>query len=155
MTFFEKRFEKSFKQSLLVLAVLLLSACAKSPYYAQQQVYSSSQFNQLPNWYHDELGFQLAGNNAYPEQPALASLLKQADTAFMQLDLDACQIFLERAQRISSRDASVYVRLSYLYWLQKNKPLATQTARRALAVVGNDEQSRIEIQRLIVAINQN
>ena len=142
------------KFAVFGLLLLLLGGCA-TPNYQYNQTFSSSQFSQMTNWYHDKLGFQLAGENAYPDLAALAALLKQADRAFMNQDFAACQILLERAQRISSRDAGVYVRLSYLYWLQDQQQQALQTARRALAVVGQDAQSRTEIQRLMIAIQQN
>lgn len=149
-------FKTRVKPTLFVtgFVCILLVGCA-SPNYQYNQTFSSSQFSQMPNWYNDKLGYQLSGENVYPDLAALAALLKQADRAFMNQDFSACQILLERAQRISSRDAGVYIRLSYLYWLQGQQQQALQTARRALAVVGQDPQSRTEIQRLMVAIQQN
>lgn len=140
------------KFSFLVL-LIFLSACS-APQYQPGQALSDNVFAQLPNWYHDKVGLQLQGENLYPDSPH-AILLQQADRAFMQSDLQACQIFLERAQRIETRDAGIYVRLSYLYWVQKKSTQALQTARRAYSVVGQDDSAKQEILRLIHAIQQN
>jgi hypothetical protein len=138
---------------ILLLSVVLLSACS-TPVYHPTAILSSEVFDELPNWYDDRLGLQLQGNNHYPSG-AHGSLLQQADQAFSQNNLQNCQIYLERAQRIATRDAGIYVRLSYLYWLQEKSSQALQTARRALSVVGQDELAKQEIQRLIEAIQKN
>jgi hypothetical protein len=138
---------------ILLLSVVLLSACT-TPVHYPADILSSEVFDELPNWYDDRLGLQLQGNNQYPSAPH-GVLLQQADLAFAQNNLQNCQIYLERAQRIATRDASIYVRLSYLYWLQEKPTQALQTARRALSVVGQDELAKKEIQRLIASIKQN
>ena len=135
---------------VLVFIVVFLSACA-SPQYHPTATLSSEVFDELPNWYDDRLGLQLLGQNQYPSGPH-GALLQQADLAFTQNNLQACQIYLERAQRIETRNAGICVRLSYLYWLQQKSSQALQTARRALSVVGNDDRAKGEINRLISAI---
>lgn len=140
-------------KKILIVSVLLLTACT-APQYHPTQILSSDVFNVLPNWYDDRLGLQLLGNNIYPDAPHKV-LLQKADIAFMEQDMLASQTYLERAQRIETRDAGVYVRLSYLYWLQQKPAQALQTARRALSVVGADELAKEEIHRLIHAINQS
>lgn len=108
---------------------------------------------QLPDWYHEALGYQVYGGNIYSQQPpALARLMQEADAAFSRGDYEQCQILLERAQRINSQNASVYVRLSMLAWLQNNAQLAIQMARRAMVFVGDDVQAQQEIERLIQTI---
>jgi hypothetical protein len=148
---------KSVLQSFILLSVVaLLGGCSMQPYQSVDQIQaSSSGFSLLPNWYHPDLGLQLLGDNQYSEQVAFASLLQKADRAFLLNDLQACQILLERAQRISSRDPGVYVRLSYLSWLDDNLNGAEQMARRALALVMSDQAARNEVKRLLNAINAN
>ena len=145
------------KSVLLVVFIALLTACSTTPYQSIDQIEASNSdvLAQLPNWYHQNLGLQLNGGNAYPEQTALASLLKQADLEFIRGNFQACQILLERAQRISTREPSVYVRLSYLFWLENNTRSAEQMARRALALVVSDVQASEEVKRLLVAIQAN
>lgn len=109
----------------------------------------------MPAWYHENVGFQLMGDNQYSGSGALVHLLQDADLAFTQLELQKCQIFLERAQRIASRDSGVYVRLSYLFWVQGKSPQAEQMARRALAVMQGDGEGKKEIKRLLAAIQNN
>lgn len=138
---------------LSILMIVLLTACSAPQYQSQDGILSDS-MRYLPNWYHHNLGLQLLGQNEYSSGPQ-AVLLKQADSAFFQEDLQACQIYLERAQRIAPRDASIYVRLSYLYWLQEKNPQAVQTARRALSVVGDDQMARQEVERLLIEIQKN
>jgi tetratricopeptide (TPR) repeat protein len=136
-----------------ILMIVLLAACSAPQYQSQNGILDDS-MRYLPNWYHHKLGLQLLGENAYSDGPQSA-LLKKADVAFFQDDLQSCQIFLERAQRIAPRDASIYVRLSYLYWLQDKNAQAVQTARRALSVVGNDQMARQEVERLLLEIQKN
>ncbi|MGK0443815.1 MAG: hypothetical protein ACJA1U_000743 [Bermanella sp.] len=145
------------KSVLLVVFIALLTACSTAPYQSIDQIEASSSdvLAQLPNWYHQNLGLQLNGGNAYPAQTALASLLKQADLEFIRGNFQACQILLERAQRISTREPSVYVRLSYLFWLENNTRSAEQMARRALALVVRDAQASEEVKRLLLAIQAN
>ncbi len=140
-------------KKIIILSLLLLTACS-SPQYHPTQILNSHVFDVLPNWYHDQLGLQLLGGNTYEDVPHKI-LLQQADAAFMQENLQACQIYLERAQRIEPRDAGIYVRLSYLYWLQQKPAQAIQTARRALSVVGADDLAKQEIKRLIQGIDQS
>jgi len=109
----------------------------------------------FPNWYHDSVGYQIKGGQRYPDQPALAKLLMDADKAFLRDDLVACQTLLERAQRIGTRETSVYVRLSYLYWVQQKTAQAEQMARRALAVLGTDVQQKQAVGALLQAIQAN
>lgn len=139
---------------LSILIFLSVLAGCSAPQYQSQDGIVSESMRFLPNWYHHKLGLQLLGDNQYSTAPQ-AALLRKADVAFFEDDLQSCQIFLERAQRIAPRDASIYVRLSYLYWLQEQSPLAVQTARRALAVVGSDQLAREEVQRLITEIQKN
>ena len=108
----------------------------------------------LPSWYHQNVGFQMMGDNHYSGSGALVHLLQDADLAFTKMELQKCQIFLERAQRIASRDSGVYVRLSYLFWVQGKPPQAEQMARRALAVM-QDGEGKKEIKRLLTAIQNN
>lgn len=145
------------KSVLLVVFIGLLTACSTAPYQSIDQIEASSSdvLAQLPNWYHQNLGLQLNGGNDYPEQTALASLLKQADLEFIRGNFQACQILLERAQRISTREPSVYVRLSYLFWLENNTRSAEQMARRALALVASDVDASHEVKRLLYAIQAN
>ncbi len=91
------------------------------------------------------------GDNQYSGSGALVHLLQDADLAFNQMELQKCQIFLERAQRIASRESGVYVRLSYLFWVQGKSPQAEQMARRALAVMQGDGEGKTEIRRLLAA----
>lgn len=142
----------------LVVAVfiLLLSACSTQQYTSvDREQMESETMAQLPNWYHDKLGLQLNGGNQYPQQGALFTLLQQADLEFIRGDFQACQILLERAQRISTREPSVYVRLSYLFWLEDNTQGAEQMARRALALVVGDQTASEEVKRLLYAIQAN
>lgn len=141
---------------LLVIFLSLLAACStqtRSPDFAQPK--PTSGLATLPNWYHESVGYHLDGGQIYPDHPPLAKLLKDADKAFMRDDLAACQILLERAQRIGTRETSVYVRLSYLYWVQNKGRLAEQMARRALAVLGADAVQKREVSRLLSAIQSN
>ncbi|EAT10894.1 hypothetical protein HF888_14385 [Bermanella marisrubri] len=132
--------------------LVVLQAC--SPISMQpEQAQQANVLAQLPDWYHQSLGYQVYGGNNYTQQPpALARLMQEADAAFMRGDYDQCQILLERAQRINSQNASVYIRLSMLAWLQNNAQLAIQMARRALVFVGDDVQARQEVERLIQTI---
>lgn len=145
--------------SLFIICVLLFQiGCSTQPNYissATQKTTSQSGLRALPNWYHESVGYHLPGEQIYPDQPALAKLLMEADKAFMKDDLDACQILLERAQRIGTRETSVYVRLSYLYWVQQKNRQAEQMARRALAVLGADAIQKQEVSRLLTAIQSN
>lgn len=137
----------------IVFVFAVLAGCSAPQYQSQEGIVSES-MRFLPNWYHHKLGLQLLGENQYSSAPQSA-LLRKADVAFFQDDFQSCQILLERAQRIAPRDASIYVRLSYLYWLQDQNTLAIQTARRALAVVGADTLAKEEVQRLILEIQKN
>jgi len=143
------------KKAVLIVAavtcVLLLSACAPATF-KNESALSATSLSLLPNWYHENVGYQLMGGNNYPSNNALANLLKEADSAFMQADLQRCQIFLERAQRIASRDAGVYVRLSYVFWVLNKTAQAEQMALRALAVMADDAQAKLEIERLLAGI---
>lgn len=142
---------------LIVIALLVaLSACSTHQYQSIDQAQIESHgLAKLPNWYHDKLGLQLHGGNEYPQNGALKTLLQQADLEFVRGDFQACQILLERAQRISTREASVYVRLSYLFWLEDNMQGAEQMARRALALVVGDKMTSEEVKRLLYAIQAN
>lgn len=146
-----------FKILIAVSVLSLLGACSMQPYQSVDQIQASqtSGFAMLPNWYHPDLGLQLLGDNEYPEQTALASLLQKADRAFLLNELQSCQILLERAQRISTRDPGVYVRLSYLSWLDGNIDKAEQMARRAYALVASDKYANKEVRRLLMAIQAN
>jgi len=145
------------KSVLLVVFIALLAACSTAPYQSVDQIQANNSevLAQLPSWYHQNLGLQLNGGNEYPEQQALASLLQQADLEFIRGNFQACQILLERAQRISTREPSVYVRLSYLFWLDGNTQGAEQMARRALALVVRDQDASDEVKRLLYAIQSN
>ena len=134
--------------------LLVLNACAPATF-KSDIVRSESSLSLLPNWYHEKVGYQLMGDNNYPIKNDLSNLLKQADSAFMQMDLQRCQIFLERAQRIASRDAGVYVRLSFLYWVLNKTDQAEQMALRALAVMSDDEQAKLEVRRLLAGIQSS
>ena len=141
--------------SVLYISLLLqLSACAPVAM-IQDSSRSESSLSLLPNWYHEKLGYQLLGGNNYPSNNTLASLLKEADREFMNLNLQRSQIFLERAQRIASRDAGVYVRFSYLYWVLDKSDQAEQMALRALAVMTNNGQAKAEVQRLLMSIRNS
>jgi len=146
------------KNAVLIIAalscLLVLSACAPATFKSEPSR-SESSLSLLPNWYHEKVGYQLMGGNNYPNNNALANLLKQADSAFMQLDLQRCQILLERAQRIASRDAAVYVRISYLYWVLDKAAQAEQMALRALAVMSDDAQAKLEVRRLLAGIQSS
>ncbi len=137
--------------SVLLTMILGVSACAPATYRADN-LSSDTSLALLPNWYHPKIGYRLMGANAYPENGTLATLLKDADNAFNLQNLQACQIYLERAQRISARAPGVYVRLSYLFWLLDEPAQAEQMARRALAVMSNDVQARSEVKRLLISI---
>ncbi|MFT6260954.1 MAG: hypothetical protein ACJA0E_001017 [Bermanella sp.] len=145
------------KLVIVVSVFSLLSACSVQRHQSVDQIQAnkSSGFSMLPSWYHPDLGLQLLGDNEYPEQTALASLLQKADRAFLLNELQSCQILLERAQRISTRDPGVYVRLSYLSWLDGNLNKAEQMARRAFALVASDQYANIEVRRLLTAIQAN
>ena len=132
----------------------MLTACAPASFKPNDMSLDSS-LALLPNWYHEKLGYQVMGGNSYPENGTLASLLKYADNAFQHADLQACQILLERAQRIAARDAGVYVRLSYLFWVLDQSAQAEQMARRALAVMGQDSQAKAEVRRLLQGIQRS
>jgi len=143
------------KKAVLIIAavtcVLVLNACAPATF-KSESAKSATSLSLLPNWYHENVGYQLMGGNDYPSNNALANLLMEADSAFMQADLQRCQIFLERAQRIASRDAGVYVRLSYVFWVLNKTAQAEQMALRALAVMADDPQAKLEIERLLAGI---
>ncbi|WP_396588540.1 tetratricopeptide repeat protein [Bermanella sp. R86510] len=142
----------TFNVLLVTFMVFALSACSTAPKQLQDES-QSTVVTQLPSWYSQELGYQVYGGNEYTQTPsALANLLRKADIAFIKQDYDRCQILLERAQRINSQDASVYVRLSYLAWMQNDPQLAIQMARRALVFVGDDQAAQQEIKRLIRTI---
>lgn len=141
---------------VVVVLVAFLSACSFQPYQSMDHMQQSSEsLALLPNWYHESLGLQLNGGNEYPEQQALATLLQQADLEFIRGNYQASQILLERAQRISTREPSVYVRLSYLFWLGENVDSAEQMARRALALVVRDAPATEEVKRLLYTIQAN
>lgn len=141
---------------VFVLFLSVLAGCATQPSSTGfTKSTSKSGLSVLPNWYHESVGYHLDGGQIYPDHPPLAKLLKDADKAFMRDDLAACQTLLERAQRIGTRETSVYVRLSYLYWVQKKNKLAEQMARRALAVLGADTAQKQEVSRLLSAIQSN
>lgn len=141
---------------LVVVFSTLLAACSSQQFQSMDEMQSSSEaLILLPNWYHQNLGFQINGGNEYPEQQALATLLQQADLEFIRGNFQTCQILLERAQRISTREPSVYVRLSYLFWLDDNAQGAEQMARRALALVVRDEAASAEVKRLLNAVQAN
>ncbi len=146
------------KKAVLIMAalscLLLLNACAPATFKSDIS-HSESSLSLLPNWYHEKVGYQLMGGNHYPNNNTLANLLKQADSAFMTLDLQRCQIFLERAQRIASRDAGVYVRLSFLYWVLDKSAQAEQMALRAMAVMSDDAQAKLEVERLLAGIQNS
>ncbi len=148
-----------FKPVVVLLVILVsVSGCAPATYrpgVMGNAMVSESTLALLPNWYHEKVGYQLMGENQYPSNGTLAKLLKDADSAFMSQDLQACQILLARAQRINSSDAGVYVRLSYVFWVLDQMAQAEQMALRALAVMTNDEQAKAEVQRLLVAIQNS
>ena len=141
---------------IIIVLIVFLSACSTQQYQSQDQQQLESEFlSSLPSWYHDKLGLQLNGYNQYPQNGALSTLLQQADIEFVRGNFQACQILLERAQRISTREPSIYVRLSYLYWLEDNIQGAEQMARRALALVVRDKPATEEVKRLLYAIQAN
>ncbi len=151
------------KNKLLTIAVSVfflasVSGCAPATY--QPGVMGSAMLSEsslalLPNWYHEKVGYQLLGENQYPRNGTLAKLLKDADSAFMSQNLQGCQILLARAQRINSADAGVYVRMSYVFWVQDQMAQAEQMALRALAVMTDDAQAKAEVQRLLLAIQNS
>lgn len=112
---------------------------------------ASELFASLPAWQVPGFAVQINGSNTYPQQGALAKLLADADSAFLQRRYADCRSYLERAQRIAPREVSVYVRLSYLALLFSQKSQAQQLALRALALSGSDEQVRSEVNKLIGA----
>ncbi|MEH6345869.1 MAG: hypothetical protein V7785_12340 [Bermanella sp.] len=140
---------------LVVLFLMFALAGCAEQFVKDNSITTDSSLAIIPSWYHQNVGFQLMGANQYSGSGALVHLLQDADLAFTQLELQKCQIFLERAQRIASRDSSVYVRLSYLFWVQGKPPQAEQMARRALAVMPSDGEGKKEIQRLLAAIQNN
>jgi len=146
MTYFVKT-----KCLMGMLFVLVLSGCTQLVV-KDQFITSDTTLNTLPSWYHENVGFQLMGDNQYSGGGALIHLLQDADLAFTQMELQKCQIFLERAQRIATRDSGVYVRLSYLFWVQGKPAQAEQMARRALSVMSGDGEGKQEIKRLLSAI---
>ncbi len=148
---------KYFVESKLLVVLLLtfaLAGCA-GQIVKNNSITMDTSLAMMPAWYHENVGFQLMGDNQYSGSGALVHLLQDADLAFTQLEFQKCQIFLERAQRISSRDSGVYVRLSYLFWVQGKSPQAEQMARRALAVMKGDGEGKKEIKRLLAAIQNN
>ncbi len=145
---------KCLNRFILISIFIFLSACSQLPIQTQS-VLSDNSLIQLPNWYHDSVGLQLLGENQYPKNRALATLLNNADQAFMQENLTASLAYLERAQRIATREPGLYVRLSYLFWVQQKNEQAIQMARRALALMQSTDTAREEVQRLLVAIKQN
>jgi hypothetical protein len=146
--------KNKFLSALYISLLLQLSACAPVAM-IQDSSRSESSLSLLPNWYHEKVGYQLLGDNNYPSNNTLANLLKEADREFMNLNLQRSQIFLERAQRIASRDAGVYVRFSYLYWVLDKSDQAEQMALRALAVMTNNAQAKAEVQRLLMSIRNS
>ena len=112
---------------------------------------TSELFASLPAWQVPGFAVQINGGNQYPQQGALAKLLADADSAFLQRRYADCRSYLERAQRIAPREVSVYVRLSYLALLFSQKSQAQQLALRALALSGSDEQVRGEVNKLLGA----
>jgi len=140
---------------LVVLFLMLTLAGCAGQIVKDNSITMDTSLAMIPGWYHENVGFQLMGDNQYSGSGALVHLLQDADLAFTQLALQKCQIFLERAQRIASRDSGVYVRLSYLFWVQGKSPQAEQMARRALAVMQGDGEGKKEIKRLLAAIQNN
>ncbi len=143
---------------MLMVVLVGVSGCAPAtfkPGVMGNAMVSESTLALLPNWYHEKVGYQLMGENQYPNNGTLAKLLKDTDSAFMSQDLQSCQILLARAQRINSRDAGVYVRLSYVFWVLGQMTQAEQMAVRALAVMSDDVQAKAEVQRLLLAIQNS
>ena len=153
---FERKFKNQFKSKLLLglLFVFTLSGCAQLSV-RDNDITPDMSLAMLPNWYHQNIGFQLMGDNQYSGSGALIHLLQDADLAFTKMELQKCQTFLERAQRIATRDSGVYVRLSYLFWVQGESAQAEQMARRALSVIQGDGEGKQEIKRLLGAIQNN
>jgi len=149
---FEIEFECKFFVALFLM--LTLAGCA-GQIVKDNSITVDTSLAMLPSWYHENVGFQLMGDNQYSGSGALVHLLQDADLSFNQMELQKCQIFLERAQRIASRESGVYVRLSYLFWVQGKSPQAEQMARRALAVMQGDGEGKTEIRRLLAAIQNN
>lgn len=143
----------SVKYCLLICVCVYLAGCAQTPQQALMQV-NHSNFATFPNWYHARLGVQLNGENQYTGYGPLDTLLQQADARFWQDDFQSCLILLERAQRIATRNAAVYMRLSYLLWVLDKPAQAEQTARRALAVSLLDDPARKEALFLLNAIGK-
>ena len=142
--------------SLIFSVFLLLAGCASQNSFTYleedgQMQTATPLLASLPAWQMPGFALQINGGNQYPAQPALAKLLADADSAFNQRRYADCRSALERAQRIAPREVSVYVRLSYLSLLLSQKSQAQQLALRALALSGNDEQVRSEVNKLIVA----
>ena len=149
---FEIEFECKFLMA--VFLTFALAGCS-GKFVKENDIAADTSLVSLPSWYHQNVGFQLMGSNHYSGSGALVHLLQDADLAFTQMELQKCQIFLERAQRIASRDSGVYVRLSYLFWVQGKSSQAEQMARRALAVMQGDGEGKKEIKRLLVAIQSH
>jgi len=143
-----------FKFLTAMLLTFILGGCA-GQVVKDNSMTDDTSLDMLPSWYHQNVGYQLMGDNQYSGNGALVHLLQDADLAFTQRELQKCQILLERAQRISSRDSGVYVRLSYLFWVQGKSSQAEQMARRALAVMQGDSDGREEIRRLLAAIQKS
>lgn len=139
------------KAIVMVCVLAYLAGCAQTPQQALIEV-NQSHFATFPNWYHPRLGVQLNGENQYTGYGPLDTLLQQADERFWQDDLQSCLILLERAQRIATRNAAVYMRLSYLLWVMDKPAQAEQTARRALSVSLLDDPARKEALFLLNAI---
>lgn len=140
---------------LPILLVILMAGCASQSsltFIGDETIETQSSLllASLPAWQVPGFAVQINGGNQYPQTGALAKLLADADSAFLQRRYADCRSYLERAQRIAPRDVSVYVRLSYLSLLLSQKEQARQLALRALALSGSDEQVRSEVNKLIV-----
>jgi tetratricopeptide (TPR) repeat protein len=71
-------------------------------------------------------------------QAATTTLLAQADAAAQADDLGSAIAYLERAVRIEPRDPQLWIRLSQAHVDNEDYPAATQHARKAIALAGQD-----------------
>ena len=75
---------------------------------------------------------------APPKNSAAKILLPQADTALTQQAPAQAIVLLERAIRIDPREALLWIRLSKAHLAQGHSTVASQHARKAIALAGSD-----------------
>jgi Flp pilus assembly protein TadD len=82
------------------------------------------------------------------DNPAVASLLENAEQARAQGDVSRAQTLAERAQTLAPHEARAYLELSRIYEQRGNNEQAKQMALRGLSVVHDDPVTEYELQQM-------